>query len=315
MQRTEVNGADLSYEQLGDGPSVLLIHGTGACVDIWGDVPQRLSQHHRVIAYDRRGFGASSGPLAKDLDQQVADAAALLDQLGASPATVVGWSGGGVIALMLAHRHPDKVASLVLAEPALHLSTHPTLSSLQMTFRNQVARRRGRQGAAAAIMYRWVTPPGTAATAFDDFPARWREQMIDNAPATLREMDQQMVPKPRRRDLASIRCPVTVMVSDLSDSAFPRVVRFLRRARPETEVVALEGAGHTPHLDRPELWVQTVARSAAGATAGRVTIVGYPQPSIWSTSCGSSRAIRERGTTSSTPACSARARDSGSVWR
>jgi pimeloyl-ACP methyl ester carboxylesterase len=52
----------------------------------------------------------------------------LLTQLHASPATVVGSSAGGVIALDLTVNHPDLVSSLVLCEPSLHLRTHPDLS-------------------------------------------------------------------------------------------------------------------------------------------------------------------------------------------
>ena len=81
---------------------------------------------HRVIAYDRRGFARSSAAPRGVLADQARDAAELLEALGASPATVVGWSAGGVIALDLAASYPERVASLVLAEPAVHLFTHPT---------------------------------------------------------------------------------------------------------------------------------------------------------------------------------------------
>ena len=70
---------------------------------------------------------------------------------GASPATVVGWSGGGVIALDLAASDPDRVAALVLAEPAVHLLTHPTLAALGMAVRSGFQRYVRRDATSAAL--------------------------------------------------------------------------------------------------------------------------------------------------------------------
>ena len=267
MECAAINGAELAYEDLGDGAPVLLIHGTGAYTAVWGDIPQRLAERHRVIAYDRRGFGASGGQLAERLEDQVNDAAALLDHLGVEAATVVGWSAGGTIAAMLAGRHPERVASLVLSEPAIRLAAHASARALSMQARLQIAATiRRNPGAAAAMMYRWHTPAGTGAVTFDEYPAEWRMQMIDHAPATLREIRQQTTPKPGRAEIASIKGPVTVMIGDRSDSSFPRIGRYLMKTRPDTRWVDLPGAGHTPHLDCPDLWVQTVADASRAAT-------------------------------------------------
>jgi len=149
MASETVNGAVLHYEERGSGPPLLLVHGTGSYAGIWSPVLDGLARSYRVIAYDRRGFARSAGAPHGGRAQHARDAAALLDALGASPATVVGWSGGGVIALDLAATFPDRVAALILAEPALHLTTHPTPGTIVMSVRSAFQRYVRRDPAAA----------------------------------------------------------------------------------------------------------------------------------------------------------------------
>ena len=140
MAVATINGTDLYFEERGSGPPLLLIHGNGASVRIWGRSIEDLAAAHRVIAYDRRGFDRSSGPPANALSDHADDAVALLRELGAEPALVVGWSAGGVVALDLAARYPASVGSLVLVEAALHLVKDAAPSSLAMTARLEFRR-------------------------------------------------------------------------------------------------------------------------------------------------------------------------------
>ena len=88
----------LSYRESGSGePAVLLVHGTAAA--LWGDLADRLAPAHRVVDYDRRGYGGSHGPAPQSITEHTADAVGLLDRLGIGSAVVVGWSVGGIIAL------------------------------------------------------------------------------------------------------------------------------------------------------------------------------------------------------------------------
>jgi pimeloyl-ACP methyl ester carboxylesterase len=161
MASETVNGVALHYEERGSGPPLLLVHGTGTYADIWSAVLDGLARSYRVIAYDRRGFARSSSAPGGGLAEHARDAAALLDALGASPATVMGWSGGGVIALDLAASFPDCVAALVLAEPAVHLTTHPSRGALAMTIRSSFQRYVRRAPASAALEAR-CSPSNTS---------------------------------------------------------------------------------------------------------------------------------------------------------
>jgi non-heme chloroperoxidase len=97
---------DLYYEDHGAGAPVVLIHGYPLNGHSWEQqVPVLLDAGHRVIAYDRRGFGASSRPtVGYDYDTFAADLYALLEQLDLRDATLVGFSMGTGATLAIAGR-------------------------------------------------------------------------------------------------------------------------------------------------------------------------------------------------------------------
>jgi 3-oxoadipate enol-lactonase len=102
-------------------PAVLLLHGWTASADLnFFSVYAQLAGSYRVIALDLRGHGRgmrSTEPFS--LEDCADDAAALLGQLGTEQAIVVGYSMGGPVGLLLARRHPGKVAALVMQATAL----------------------------------------------------------------------------------------------------------------------------------------------------------------------------------------------------
>jgi len=246
---------------------MLLVHGTGAYSAIWGETPGQLAGSHRVIVYDRRGFGASQGTRAHHVHQHAQDAAALLQHLGAAPAVVVGWSGGGVVALDLAATRPELVGSLVLVEPAVSLILAPSVGTVRtsalMQFRWRIRRD---ERAAAATMYRWANSYTTGGNAFDRLPLEEQEGMLAHSLSTVLEMDQLARPFPSSKAVSSIVCPVTFLQGSLSDPVFPRAIRRLRRRLPQAKVVHIDGGAHMLHRDRPDEWVRAVL-DAAHSTA------------------------------------------------
>jgi pimeloyl-ACP methyl ester carboxylesterase len=266
MMALGLDGVDLSYTDLGTGDPLLLVHGTGAYSAIWGEVSGELAGSHRVIVYDRRGFGASQGVRAQHSHKHAQDAAALLEHLGAVPAVVVGWSGGGAIALDLAASRPDLVGSLVLIEPAVSLILAPSVGTLRMSLQMQFLWRiRRDERAAAATMYRWANSYTTGGNAFDRLPLEEQEGMLVHSRSTVLEMDQLTRPFPSSKAVSSIGCPVTCLQGSLSDPVFPRAVRRLRRRLPQSKVVEIEGGAHMLHRDRPDEWVRAVLDAAQPA--------------------------------------------------
>ena len=119
-QRIELAGRGTTFARIVDGPAgaptVVLLHGWIASGGLnWFTAFGPLSQRYRVIAPDIRGHGRGIRSRRRfRLADCADDVAALLDQLGAEPAIVVGYSMGGPIAQLLWRRHPDQVAGLVL---------------------------------------------------------------------------------------------------------------------------------------------------------------------------------------------------------
>jgi pimeloyl-ACP methyl ester carboxylesterase len=110
-----VNGVDLHYTVRGTGEPLVLLHGFGSCAAGWNGMAEKLSATHKVIAIDARGHGKSTNPSGKFAHAQAAeDVRALLDALGIKQTRVMGFSSGGMTALHLAIRHPDRVSKMVV---------------------------------------------------------------------------------------------------------------------------------------------------------------------------------------------------------
>ena len=120
LERIPVRGGELEYECRGDGDPVLLIHGSHIAGSFLPLMTEPGLADYRLIRYHRRGF-AGSAPHhgAFSIEQQAADALAVLRHLSVSRAHVVGHSYGGATALQLALEEPDIAGTLVLLEPAL----------------------------------------------------------------------------------------------------------------------------------------------------------------------------------------------------
>ncbi len=107
----------------GEGPVVMLLHGWIASADLnWcGAYRDLIDAGYRVLAIDHRGHGRGLRPLVPfRLADCATDAAAVLRELDAAPALVVGYSMGGAIAQLLARDHRDVVRGLVLSGTAQH---------------------------------------------------------------------------------------------------------------------------------------------------------------------------------------------------
>jgi pimeloyl-ACP methyl ester carboxylesterase len=109
------NGNRFYYETYGSGPPLLLIHGNGQSIGSFKEQIGPLSRGHKVIAMDSRGQGKSElGTAALTYEQMAEDSNALLDDLKLDHVKILGWSDGGIIGLLLAIHHPEKVSMLAV---------------------------------------------------------------------------------------------------------------------------------------------------------------------------------------------------------
>lgn len=124
-----IEGVRLHYVEQGSGTPLVLIHGNGSMVqdfDASGLVDHAASRH-RVIAFDRPGFGHTNRPRSTIWSDRIqADLiAAALEQLQVGPAIILGHSWGCSVAVALAQRHPRLVQGLVLASGYYYPTVRP----------------------------------------------------------------------------------------------------------------------------------------------------------------------------------------------
>jgi pimeloyl-ACP methyl ester carboxylesterase len=117
----QVPGAELYYEVSGAGPVLLIVPGGPADAASWAPFAPFVEDRFTVVRYDPRGISHSRLDEPEDVPAEVHadDAARLLQAVGDGPADVLGHSGGAIIGLSLAERHPELVRTLVAHEPPL----------------------------------------------------------------------------------------------------------------------------------------------------------------------------------------------------
>ena len=139
-EHVDVNGMDIHYVVAGDGPPIVFLHGLGASHVTWQENIGPLAERFTVYAPDIPGHGDSvKYGVEYTTDSGVAFALGFLDAVGAPAAALAGSSMGGLIALLTALRHPDRVTHLLLINsagfgreiaPYLRLMSLPLLGEL-----------------------------------------------------------------------------------------------------------------------------------------------------------------------------------------
>ena len=114
------NGVKLAYDSRGKGrPAFVFIHGWTCDRSFFAPQAKHFARRHRVVSLDLRGHGQSDKPQgAYPIKAYVDDIAFLIDTLRLGKVVAVGHSMGGITALQLAADHPDKVAAIVMVDPA-----------------------------------------------------------------------------------------------------------------------------------------------------------------------------------------------------
>ncbi len=115
MPDATLNNCRIWYELKGSGDYLLQIGGAGFAHENFGFATDEMARHFTVIDFDLRGYGLSERPSQTySMDVWADDVAAFLDHLGVERTHVHGTSMGGMVAMRLASKYPDRVAGLVL---------------------------------------------------------------------------------------------------------------------------------------------------------------------------------------------------------
>ncbi len=127
MPKLNANGINFHFQQNGEGPDIVLIHGVTGDLSIWFlcEAMGVLGQSFRVTAYDLRGHGYSDVPPdGYTSADQARDVTAIMDALDINHAVLLGHSFGAVIATHAAVLYPDRTDALVLSDPCFPALRH-----------------------------------------------------------------------------------------------------------------------------------------------------------------------------------------------
>jgi len=115
----QVNGVGIYYEEEGNGPPILLLHGNGEDHGIFDRLVWYLQEDHKIFSIDTRGHGKSEKVDSFHYSDMVDDIAAFITELGIERPMLYGFSDGGIVALMLAAKHPRMLSGLIASGPNL----------------------------------------------------------------------------------------------------------------------------------------------------------------------------------------------------
>jgi pimeloyl-ACP methyl ester carboxylesterase len=265
MATSRINGVQLYWElSAGNGPPVVLVHGSWGDHHNWDTVVPGLARQLHVATYDRRGHSRSERPPGQgSIHEDVSDLAALIEHLFNGPAHVVGSSFGASIALKLAKHRPDLIRSLVAHEP-------PLFELLEGDARMRPALDAVRERIAAAVPLlqagdmaigarQFVETIAIGQDAWAQLSAGMRETFTRNAPTWLDELQDPASMTLDLQRLSAYPGPVLLSLGGQSPPIFPAVVERIAAVLPQARRHRFELAGHVPHLSHPDEYVGVVA--------------------------------------------------------
>jgi pimeloyl-ACP methyl ester carboxylesterase len=248
VEVVRANGVEIAYQRAGAGPPIVLVHGATSDSRMWQPQLAALADEFTVIAWDEPGAGRSSDvPPDFGLGDYADCLAALIDELGAGPAHVVGLSWGGTVALELYRRRPGLVASLVLADT--YAGWKGSLPPEDVEARVEGVR----QAVAAPAGSFDPTLPGLFA---GDPPAEFIPLLAamgrDVRPASMKTALTVMAEADLRDLLPRVTVPTLLIWGDADARSPLAVAHQFEQALPDAKLMIIRGAGHVSNLERPE---------------------------------------------------------------
>ena len=263
VQVAHVNGIALHYVDSGNGPTVFLLHGGMGDLWAWPHQIRALTPRYRVVAYSRRRSHPNQNEdtrcrcFANCIDEDIDDLLALQTELHAGPVHLLGTSYGALLALAVALRTPDRVASLMLAEPPLHRWACATQygERLYRAFIAGVwsaaadAFRHGLQHRAMQLLIdgMWGRP------IFGSWPDERVEAVMRNADA-MQALTQAKDPFPEvdRCAVASLTKPTLLLQGEQNSALHRQVMSELGNVMPDATRTDIASAGHGLPNDNPD---------------------------------------------------------------
>ena len=267
-QFIEINGLDVHVKVMGQGePVFVLLHGFGASLYSWHAVMEPFSQLGTVIVYDRPAFGLTERPLSWEgqnpygPEAQVDLLIGLLDHFQVEKAILVGNSAGGTVSMQTALAYPDRVAALILVDPAVYSGggapgwMRLLLATPQMRHLGPLLVRQIQARGPEMVEMAWHDPARLSPETLDLYKKPLQAKNWDRA---LWEFTLASRPSRLAERLSEFTLPLLVITGD-DDRIVPTAdsVR-LAGELPNAGLVVIPNAGHVPHEEQPEAFMLAV---------------------------------------------------------
>jgi magnesium chelatase accessory protein len=264
----DAGGLHWHVQQLGAGPPLLLIHGTGSSAHSWHRIAPLLGARWSVTAFDLPGHGFTRGMPAAGLSLEGMSGAvgALLQGLAISPQLAVGHSAGAAIAVRMALDRVyaprvligvngallpfDRYHDLMFAPLARLLAALPFAPSL-FSWR---ARDRG-------AVERLIESTGSRLEP-EDIDLYWRLVRCPRHVTGVLRMMAQWDLDSLRRQLPQLSVPLLQLVGANDRTVSPAAAQRVRALLPEADIVRLSDLGHLAHEERPDLVAEAIFTAA-----------------------------------------------------
>lgn len=270
MPYSVVDGLKLYYELEGDGPPLVLVHGSWDDHRSWDYLLPNLVPRFRVLRYDRRGHGASECPPGQGrISEDVADLAGLIERLDLAPAHIVGHSYGATVTLLLALEHPQLCRTVTIHEP-------PVLNLLAGTeAAGLFAEARRRMQRVVDLLIDGQTEQATRMFV-DEVgfgPGTWQNTLTPTMRQTFLTHADTWLDQARDPDRlnlhtdqhAVVSTRVLITAGDRSLPWFPPTMRRLTEIISTAELHTIKGCAHAPHLTHPAEFASLIIEHATNA--------------------------------------------------
>ncbi|HKR36200.1 MAG TPA: alpha/beta hydrolase [Steroidobacteraceae bacterium] len=254
----EIRGARLRVRTAGAGPAVLLVHGWALDLDMWTPQFAALAGRYRLIAFDRRGFGLSSG--TPGIEEDLSDIHELLATLAVEHVAIVGMSQGARVALRWAIESPATTTSLVLDGPPRDLlATGRQQGEITLATYRELVRNAGID----AFRKEWLEHPLMHLHTHDTRTRTLVREMVERYPGhDLLASDAPRVA--RVGDLDRLEVPILIVNGEYDSDTRIGAGAELARALPQARLAVIPGAGHLSNLDNPHAYNKVLGEFLAG---------------------------------------------------
>ena len=255
--RAEVNGYSVAYQDSGEGPPLVLLHGFLCDSRCWRRQLEDLSDSFRVVAWDAPGAGSSSDPPDPFTITDWAHChAQFLEVIGIERAQVLGLSWGGVLAQEFYRLYPGRVLGLVLADTYAgwkgSLPEPASEKRLERCFLESAL-------APEEFVPLWV-PEFFTEGASPDLKEEMSAIVSDFHPLGFRLMARSLHETDTTNLLPNIGVPTLVFWGDDDRRSPMNIAEQLRDAIPDAELAIIAKAGHVSNMEQPEEFNAQVRR-------------------------------------------------------